>query len=131
MPVFIPFRPYNKWMITISTKVVYNIISDTYISFSKQKGTVMSFDINGPSPVNKPMIQESQHTSDGGAGNLGYFQRGKQKKKKEDEFDSFEFSSGEDAFEKELDQIEDEEVDLKSITNKIKGFFKKKSDDNK
>ena len=94
----------------------------------------MSFDINGPSPMsNQPMIQASQQTSDGGAGNLGYFQGGKQKKKKEDEFDSFEFSSGEDSFEKELDQIEDDEedVDFKSIANKIKGFFKKKPEENK
>jgi len=87
----------------------------------------MSFDISGPSPVNKPMIQESQHTSDGGAGNLGYFKRGKQKKKKEDELDSFELSTSSDSFESEFAEI-DEEVDFKSIANKIKGFFRKKSE---
>ncbi len=93
----------------------------------------MSFDINGPSPVNKPMIQESQHTSDGGAGNLGYFQRGKQKKKKDDEFDTFEFSSGEDSFEEQLANIDEEqaEADFKSIANKIKGFFTKKPEEDK
>ena len=93
----------------------------------------MSFDINGPSPMsNKPMIQESQHTSDGGAGNLGYFQGGKKKKKKEDEFDTFEFSSGEDTFETELPDIDEEqaETDFKSIANKIKGFFTKKPEEN-
>ena len=88
----------------------------------------MSFGISGPMPSNnKPMIQESQHTSDGGAGNLGYFKRGKQKKKKEDEeIDSFELS-GSDSFETELEEIEPE-IDLKSIGDKIKGLFKKKTE---
>jgi len=88
----------------------------------------MSFGINGPMPSNnKPMIQESQNMqNDGGAGNLGYFRRGKQKKKKEDELDSFELS-GEDSFETSLEEIEPE-IDLKSIGNKIKGLFKKKSE---
>ena len=113
-------------MIVISTKVVYNIISDNYIFITK--GNIMSFDISGPSPVNKPMIQESQNMqNDGGAGNLGYFKRGKQKKKKEDELDSFELSTSADTFESEFAEI-DEEVDFKSIANKIKGFFKKKSE---
>ncbi|MBR6163402.1 hypothetical protein IKQ26_05905 [bacterium] len=88
----------------------------------------MSFGINGPMPSNnKPMIQESQNMqNDGGAGNLGYFRRGKQKKKKEDELDSFELS-GEDSFETSLEEIEPE-IDLKSIGDKIKGLFKKKSE---
>ena len=88
----------------------------------------MSFGINGPMPSNnKPMIQESQNMqNDGGAGNLGYFRRGKQKKKKEDELDSFELS-GEDSFESSLEEIEPE-IDLKSIGDKIKGLFKKKSE---
>ena len=92
----------------------------------------MSFGINGPMPSNnRPMIQESQNMqNDGGAGNLGYFQRGKQKKKKEDdELDSFELS-GEDSFESSLEDIEPE-IDLKSIGNKIKGLFKKKPDEKK
>jgi len=89
----------------------------------------MSFGINGPMPSNnKPMIQESQNMqNDGGAGNLGYFRRGKQKKKKEDEeLDSFELS-GSDSFETELEEIEPE-IDLKSIGDKIKGLFKKKTE---
>lgn len=88
----------------------------------------MSFGINGPMPSNnKPMIQESQNMqNDGGAGNLGYFRRGKQKKKKEEELDSFELS-GSDSFETELEEIEPE-IDLKSIGDKIKGLFKKKTE---
>ena len=89
----------------------------------------MSFGISGPMPSNnKPMIQESQNMqNDGGAGNLGYFKRGKQKKKKEDEeLDSFELS-GSDSFETELEDIEPE-IDLKSIGDKIKGLFKKKTE---
>ena len=37
----------------------------------------MSFGINGPDPI--PAIQKSQKSSDGGAGNLGYFQQEKKK----------------------------------------------------
>ena len=41
----------------------------------------MSFGINGPDHI--PAIQKSQKSSDGGAGNLGYFQQGKKKKDEE------------------------------------------------
>lgn len=41
----------------------------------------MGFDVNFS---NKPIIKESQSTQDGGAGNLGYFER-EEKKKKEQE----------------------------------------------
>ncbi len=77
----------------------------------------MSFGINGPDHI--PSIQKSHKSSDGGAGNLGYFQQ--EKKKKEDdkqEQDVFEFSSKE---EKE-DPIMEE---LDSIGTKIKGFWMK------
>lgn len=92
----------------------------------------MSFGINGPMPSNnKPMIQESQNMqNDGGAGNLGYFRRGKQKKKKEEnELDSFELS-GSDSFEPSVEDIEPD-IDLKSIGDKIKGLFKKKPNNQK
>ena len=84
----------------------------------------MSFELNGPTPINKPMIQESQSMqNNGGGGNLGYFKRGKQKKKKEDNLDTFESSS------KSEEEILDEQIDInlnfKSIAGKIKGFFKK------
>ena len=67
----------------------------------------MSFGINGPDRI--PSIQKSHQTSDGGAGNLGYFQQGKKKKDENEEKDVFEFSSKEeekeDALLTELDSI--------------------------
>ena len=51
----------------------------------------MSFGINGPDRI--PSIQRSQKSSDGGAGNLGYFQQEKKKKDEQEENDVFEFSS--------------------------------------
>ena len=38
----------------------------------------MSFGINGPDHI--PAIQKSQKSSDGGAGNLGYFQQQKKRR---------------------------------------------------
>ena len=75
----------------------------------------MSFGINGPD--NLPAIQKSHHTNDGGAGNLGYFQREKKKKEKKEESDIFEFSN----------KDEDDEplmTELDSIGTRIKSFWK-------
>ncbi len=77
----------------------------------------MSFGINGPENI--PSIQKSHHTNDGGAGNLGYFQREKKKKEEKEESDIFELSS----------KSEDEEdplmTELDSIGSRIKGFWEK------
>ncbi len=78
----------------------------------------MSFGINGPDS-NMPSIQKSHHTNDGGAGNLGYFQRRQKKEEKEDENDVFEFSSEENKEEHEDPLMEN----LNSIGNKIKGWL--------
>ena len=76
----------------------------------------MSFGINGPDNI--PSIQKSHHTNDGGAGNLGYFQRERKKKKQDDdEQDVFELSSGK----KEENPLME---DLDSIGTKIKNFWK-------
>lgn len=77
----------------------------------------MSFGINGPDN-HIPAIQKSHQTTDGGAGNLGYFQQEKKKKDEKDENDVFEFSSKED---KEDPLMED----LESIGSKIKNFWMK------
>ena len=77
----------------------------------------MSFGINGPDNI--PSIQKSHHTNDGGAGNLGYFQRERKKKKDdEDQQDVFEFSS-----DKEEDNEDDIMKNLDSIGTKIKSWF--------
>lgn len=78
----------------------------------------MSFGINGPDN-NLPAIQKSHHTNDGGAGNLGYFQREKKKKKEQEDADIFEFSSNKD------DEDNPLMVELDSIGTRIKGFWKK------
>jgi len=64
----------------------------------------MSFDVNPPS--NKPVIREAASMqNDGGAGNLGYFEREEQKEKKQKgesifssgaEVDTFQKGSGEE-----------------------------------
>lgn len=46
----------------------------------------------------KPIIKESQATQDGGAGNLGYFERQEEEKKKEKEESIFSKTQGEDVF---------------------------------
>jgi hypothetical protein len=79
----------------------------------------MSFGINVPDHI--PSIQKSQKSSDGGAGNLGYFQQGKKKKdeEKNEEQDVFQSST-----KKNLD--EDPLLDeLDSIGTKIKNFWMK------
>ena len=77
----------------------------------------MSFGINGPDNI--PSIQKSHHTNDGGAGNLGYFQRERKKKKDEEkeENDIFELSSNK----KEQETLME---DLDSIGSKLKNFWK-------
>lgn len=54
----------------------------------------MSFGINSPQGQNKiPAVQKAFQTTDGGAGNLGYFNQNKKKKERnENEGDSFVFS---------------------------------------
>lgn len=65
----------------------------------------MSFGINGPNPIHA--IQQSHKSTDGGAGNLGYFQRQKKKNEDEEQQDVFEFASEEkeDPVMEELDTI--------------------------
>ena len=85
----------------------------------------MSFNFQGPSEM--PIIRGAQSMmNNGGGGNLGYFQ-GRRKKKEEenknifntDEEDSFTLSSGKsDNFQEDLPSED-------SITDKLKGFFKK------
>lgn len=77
----------------------------------------MSFGINGPDN-SMPAIQKSHHTNDGGAGNLGYFQREKKKKEDEkEEQDVFELSSGKTEEEPLMDELD-------SIGSRIKSFWK-------
>ena len=76
----------------------------------------MSFGINGPDPI--PAIQKSHKSSDGGAGNLGYFQQEKKKKEEKEEQDVFEFSSKEDKEDPLMEELD-------SIGTKIKSFWMK------
>lgn len=76
----------------------------------------MSFGINGPDHI--PSIQKSHKSSDGGAGNLGYFQQEKKKKEEKEEQDVFEFSSKEDNEDPLMEELD-------SIGTKIKGFWMK------
>lgn len=80
----------------------------------------MSFGINGPDHI--PAIQKSHQTSDGGAGNLGYFKQQKEKKQKDEkeEQDVFEFSSQEEKEEPLM-----EELDSMGMGNKLKNFWMK------
>lgn len=62
----------------------------------------MGFEINGG--FNKPVIKESQQTHDGGAGNTGYFEQGRNQKEHEKSiFESKEI----DSFEKEGINVDD------------------------
>lgn len=76
----------------------------------------MSFGINGPDN-HIPAIQKSQQTSDGGAGNLGYFNQRKKKKEEEEKQDSFESSEQEDRSELILEELD-------SIGTRIKNFWR-------
>lgn len=80
----------------------------------------MSFGINGPDN-NMPAIQKSHHTNDGGAGNLGYFQRERKKKEEKEEQDVFEFSEKENKEE----ESGSETLSLDSIGSRIKSFWMK------
>ena len=77
----------------------------------------MSFGINGPDN-HIPAIQRSQKSTDGGAGNLGYFQQERKKKDDKDENDIFEFSSKEDGEDPLMEELD-------SIGTRIKGFWMK------
>ncbi len=80
----------------------------------------MSFGINGPDN-NLSAIQKSHHTSDGGAGNLGYFKRQKdenKEKNEKEESDVFEFSSSSEDIREDVLMEE-----LDSIGTKIKNFW--------
>lgn len=87
----------------------------------------MSFDINPPSR-NLSNVQASHKSSDGGAGNTGYFQR---EQKEENEFKlEFAKDTGIDSFEKTKKDEEPEEnlLDIffnfiSSIIDSIKKFF--------
>ena len=75
----------------------------------------MSFSINGPEPLSS--IQPSHQTSDGGAGNLGYFQQEKKKKEEEkNENDILDLST-------KKDEDEDDEKKPDSVGTKIKTFW--------
>lgn len=68
-------------------------------SATKKKDRKMSFGINSSPGQNKiPAVQKAFQTTDGGAGNLGYFSQNKRKKKNGDEgeSDSFVFSLNEE-----------------------------------
>ena len=77
----------------------------------------MSFGINGPDN-HIPAIQRSQKSSDGGAGNLGYFQQERKKKDDKDENDIFEFSSKEDGEDPLMEELD-------SIGTRVKNFWMK------
>ena len=79
----------------------------------------MSFGINGPDN-HIPAIQKSHKSTDGGAGNLGYFQQEKKKdEEQKEEQDVFQSSS-----KKNLDEDPLLE-ELDSIGTKIKNFWMK------
>ena len=88
----------------------------------------MGFDVNFN---NKPVIQGAKSTQDGGAGNLGYFEREEKKDKKENSKDSSIFDEQEsDSFKKagdEEDCPEDFSVSklIAQIILSIKDWFKK------
>lgn len=83
----------------------------------------MTFGLNGPTPPKG--IQEAQNMkNNGGGGNLGYFKRSKQKKKK-DEIDVFSQSKDVDEFllEEENENAENDSL-LGKVADKFKKFFK-------
>lgn len=79
---------------------------------------------------NQPIIKGAQASQDGGAGNLGYFER-EEKKKKEEEQSVFAPHSEEfDTFKKDDDNFDDEEDFsiaklIAEIILSIKDWFKK------
>lgn len=70
----------------------------------------MGFGVNNFN--NKPIIKEAQGSQDGGAGNLGYFEREEKRKKEEEEQSVFSGSSDEldiDSFKKHDGEFASEE----------------------
>lgn len=89
----------------------------------------MGFDVN---PLNnKPIIRETASMqNDGGAGNLGYFEREEEKEKKRHEESIFSNEKDGDTFKKESDieEMPEEFSISKLIANiifQVKGWFKK------
>lgn len=85
---------------------------------------IMSFGVNGPTPPKG--IQEAQNMrNNGGGGNLGYFQRGKKKKKDEKNADVFTPSPDlDDEFLKEFEELETENDNfINKVAEKFKKFF--------
>jgi len=95
-----------------------------------ERRIVMSFDITPPSK-NLSNVQASAQTSDGGAGNTGYFQRNEE----EDLGLRFAKDYPNDSFEKEKPEIDKESVSFVQVLldlidkfiNLIKTLFKFKS----
>lgn len=89
----------------------------------------MSFDVNPPS--HKPVIREAASMqNDGGAGNLGYFEQGENKEKKNQAESIFSQGSTVDTFQKESDKDkENEDFSISKLIAEliftIKEFFKK------
>lgn len=89
----------------------------------------MGFGVNNFN--NKPIIKEAQGSQDGGAGNLGYFEREEKRRKEEEEQSVFAGSSDEldiDSFKKhdEVDSIEDFSISkiIAEMIFSIKEWFK-------
>lgn len=111
---------YSYHGVTFVTIVVYNVIVSVFITMVMY----MTFGLNGPTPPKG--IQEAQNMkNNGGGGNLGYFQRGRQKKKKEkDEIDVFSPSIDEDEFLLEEDAEQQNNNLIDKVAQKFKKFFK-------
>lgn len=86
----------------------------------------MGFDVNFN---NKPIIKETQAMHDGGAGNLGYFEREEDKKKKDMEKSVFSEAKEHDTFEKhdEFDYDDDFSISkwIAQIILAVKDWIKK------
>lgn len=113
------------------THVVYNvnislICVNSLCHWQKNRGSKMSYPINGPNKL--PGILEAQNMkNNGGGGNLGYFKREKKKNKK-DEIDVFQASMDEnDEFVPEEDLNAKNESLLDKASELIKMFKIKKS----
>lgn len=88
----------------------------------------MSFSINGPDN-NFSSVQKSHHANDGGAGNLGYFNQEKKKKKdKESEVDSFESSTQEDKSELLLEELDTIGTRIKMFWRILRSSFRETKD---
>lgn len=90
---------------------------------------IMGFDVTPPS--NKPIIREaSSMQNDGGAGNLGYFEREGDKEKKQSQESIFSAEKEHDSFKREsdVDDLTEEFSISKLIANiifSIKEWFRK------